>query len=452
MHVVLLVVAMLLGMTSGAWAQRPEWIAEGQTGVMFDPVFSGSYESPALQCQQPAVVRTQYSSSQPEAIPMQSLGPQVAPAYPLVEALPVTERAPEIQCDLPVVSPAAAERCWDVGGLVRGYYRNDQRIQWSGMEDTFGAEGVIAPIFRRQFGNWDTKVEGEFYLNQPFDQNYLDNSPERHSYLANFRVNTFEISKLLISCRRDDFSITVGKMETPFGRYYFPLYTNARIDAPFIRTESILWRETGLNLHWQPGYFVGDVAITNGSENLDSNSSKALISRLGLQNDYSAAGISVKWQDGIGSDEQKEFKNHIGADAMVRFGQFQLSGECIYDEYGFLRPGFDPDDITWYHSIYYRDLNRALNEPCTGMGYYMNLGYKSDYWAIDLNYGEFYPNPIGDLQHDEINRRGIVKAAYSFTPALQPYCAVLIENSGWIAQEDRPRRGLMVLSGLQYVF
>ena len=33
-----------------------------------------------------------------------------------------------------------------------------------------------------------------------------------------------------------------GKMETPFGRTYFPLLTNAWLDAPFLRTEAILWR------------------------------------------------------------------------------------------------------------------------------------------------------------------------------------------------------------------
>ncbi|MGA2062118.1 MAG: hypothetical protein ABSG67_16660, partial [Thermoguttaceae bacterium] len=405
MHVVLLVVAILLGITFGARAQQPDWVAEGQNSAVFGPVFSGSYESPAIQYQQPAVVTaqysanilrqaapvqepvlpaTQYSNSQPEAVPLPIPVPREGPMFPYAEALPITERMPEVQCALPAVSPAAAERCWDVGGLVRGYFRDDQRIQWTGMEESFGAEGVISPMFRRQLGNWETKVEGEFYLNQPFDQNILADTPERRSYLANFRVDTFEISKLLISCRRDDFTITVGKMETPFGRYYFPLYSNARIDAPYIRAESILWRETGILVRYQPGIFVGDVAITNGSEDLDSNSSKALISRLGLQNDYYALGISVKWQDGIGSDEQKEFNNHVGADAMVRFGQFQLSGECIYDEYGFRRPGFDPDDITWYHSIYYRDVNNALNVPCTGVGYYVDLGYKGDYWNIDL--------------------------------------------------------------------
>ena len=451
-HVILLVGVVLLSITCGAWAQQPEWIAEGQNSDMVGSVFNGPYESPAIQYQQPAVATTQYPNSRPEAVPMQIPGPQEAPASPIVEALPITERVPEVRYDLPAVSPAPNERCWDVGGLVRGYYRNDQRIAWSGMEESFGAEGVITPMFRRQFGDWETKVEGEFYINQPFDQNILADTAERRSYLGNFKVDTFEISKLLVYCRRDDWSITLGKMETPFGRYYFPLYSNARIDAPFIRTESILWRETGLMIRYQPGIFVGDVAITNGSEDLDSNSSKAIVSRLGLQNEYSAVGISVKWQDGIGSEDQKEYNNHVGADGMVRLGQFQLSGECIYDEYGFRQPGFDPDDITWYHSIYYRDLNRALNVPLTGVGYYVNLGYKGDYWDIDLNYGEYYPTPIGDPQHDEINRRGIVKAAYSFTPVLKPYCAVLIENSGWIAQADRPHKGFMILSGLQYVF
>ncbi len=188
------------------------------------------------------------------------------------------------------------------------------------MEESFGAEGVIAPMFRRQLGDWETKVEGEFYINQPFDQNILADTPERRSYLANFKVDTFEISKLLISCRRDDFTITVGKMETPFGRYYFPLYSNARIDAPFIRTEAILWRETGMLTPLSTRYFCrrrGDYKRFGGPRQqfiqgggLASRAAKRILS----------AGISVKWQDGIGSEEQKEFNNHVGADGMVRSG------------------------------------------------------------------------------------------------------------------------------------
>ena len=41
---------------------------------------------------------------------------------------------------------------------------------------------------------------------------------------------------------------------------------------------------------------------------------------------------------------------------MYRFGRFTLSGEAIYDQYGFTTPGFNPDDIFWGRSIYYRDL------------------------------------------------------------------------------------------------
>ncbi len=104
------------------------------------------------------------------------------------------------QADMPLVTIAPAESCWSVGGLARGYYRNDQRIEWSGMEESFGAEGVIAPAFRRQFGAWETRVEGEFYLNQPFDRNILADTPERVSYQGNFHVDTFEISQLWISC------------------------------------------------------------------------------------------------------------------------------------------------------------------------------------------------------------------------------------------------------------
>jgi len=45
-------------------------------------------------------------------------------------------------------------------------------------------------------------------------------------------------------------------MDTPFGRTYFPLYSNSRIDAPFIRTEAIGWRQTGVLLHYKHGLLV----------------------------------------------------------------------------------------------------------------------------------------------------------------------------------------------------
>jgi hypothetical protein len=450
MNVILPAVA-LLGGISGVHAQQPVWDGPVQNNAVAGYPVVEHAEPSQIQSQQSAAAASPYPNTQPTVIPILRPEPPAASISPPIEALPSVQSLPTVTNDLPAIQPTATESCWSINGLARGYYRNDQRIQWSGMEETFGAEGVIAPVFRRQLGNWETTVEGEFYLNQPFDRNILADTPTRVSYMGNYDVDVFEISQLSITCRRDDFSIKAGKMVTPFGRTYFPLYSNARIDAPFIRTEAILWRETGFLIHYQPGIFVGDAAITNGSENLDSNSSKAIVARLGLQTEFSALGCSVKWQDGIGSEEQKQFNNHVGADAMVRCGPFQLSGECIYDEYGFYHP-FDPNDITWRHSIYYRELNRAVHVPLTGVGYYADLGYKGQDWDVNLNYGGYYPTEIGNPQHDVPNRRGIIKLAYRFTPALQTYCAALMETSGMIAQEDLNRRGHLLLSGLQYVF
>jgi hypothetical protein len=338
----------------------------------------------------------------------------------------------------------------DVDALVRGYYLNDQRIEWSGLEATFGAEAAVSPAFRHDAGSWETAVEGEFYLNQPFDRNVLASTPELVSYRGNFDVDTFEISQLLLSVRRGDFYVAVGKMVTPFGRTYFPLFTNARLDAPFIRTESVLWRETGVLLRYDPGWLVGDVALVNGGEDRDANSSKGIVSRVGIGTDDASAGVSVKWHDGIGSEEQKQFKNHLGMDFMLRRGRFTLSGEAIYDEYGFRRPGFDPLDITWGRSIYYRDLNYRPGVPITGMGYYLNLGFEDERWSGWLNYGEFYPQQLGHAQHDVVNRRGIIKVLRRLGPHLRIYSTVMVENGGYVAQSNRPRKGTVVLAGLEY--
>ncbi len=336
--------------------------------------------------------------------------------------------------------------------MVRGYYLNDQRLQWSGQESTFGAEGIITPMVRHDMGHSQLTVEGEFYLNQRFDHNVLLDTAERQSYAAHWEVDTFEISELTICLQREAWSLKMGKMETPFGRFYEPLYSNLRIDAPFIRTESILWRETGVLLRYQPGAMVADLAITNGCEDCDTNSMKALVSRVGLENEVAALGFSVKVQDGIGSELQKEYKSHVGVDAMARCGRWVLSGEAIYDQYGFHRPGYDPDQITWERSIYYRDLNRANKDPLTGVGYYASLGYCGERWQTWFNYGEFYPCQIGMPQHDITKRRGYVKVGYSICEHLQVFGVVMAENGGWTAQDGRPRRGNMLLTGLQYVF
>jgi hypothetical protein len=355
----------------------------------------------------------------------------------------------------------AAERDWDLGVVARGYFLNDQRIVWSGMEATFGAEGVLSPVLRHSACGWELSVEGEFYLNQPFERNMLVTGTERQSYQANFETDTFEVSQLFVSAQTEELTIAIGKRETPFGRAYFPLFTNARSDAPFIRTEAILWRETGVFLRYQAGVLAADVAMTNGCEERDTNSSKALLARLGIDTDSFVAGCSVKVQDGVGSDEQKQFNNHVGADCAIRLGRLVLSSEVIYDQYGFWRsysnpdpnkPGYDPDAMFWPRSIYYRDLNYRLETPISGIGYYGNLVYQGSRWLAMLNYGEYYPQSIGDPRHDRMNRRAIGKFLYFFTPALQSYTVVMQENDGYVAQLGRRRNGNYVLTGLQYMF
>jgi hypothetical protein len=337
-------------------------------------------------------------------------------------------------------------------GVVRSYYANDQRIEWTGIEATFGVEGAIAPVYRHRFGNWDMTLLGEFYLNQPFNRNLLLDRKERRSYAANYDVDTVEISQLLLGFRREDLEFRVGKMETPFGRTYFPLYSNSRFDAPFIRTEAIRWRETGILVRYDPNWLVCDVAVTNGCDDRDTNSSKALVSRIGIEQERWAGGISLKIQDGIGSEGQKEYNNHVGADLMYRWGIFTLSAEAIYDQYGFRKTTFDPDNIFWGRSIYYRDLNKAREEPITGVGYYFNLGFTNGRWTGVLNYGEYYPESIGNPKHDVINRRAIVKLDYDLAKRLEAYAVVILETSGYMAQCNRPRRGTAILTGVQYTF
>lgn len=334
--------------------------------------------------------------------------------------------------------------------VVRGYYLNDQRIEWGGLEATFGAEGVVAPSLRYCWNDWETAVEGEFYINQPFNRNVFVDTAERASYLGNYEFDPLEISQLSLSCQRGDLTLKIGKMVTPFGRTHFPLFTNARLDAPFIRTESILWRETGVLMHYTPGHVVADVALTNGSEDRDTNSSKALITRLGLEYPGWGVGVSLKTQDGIGSEDQKQFNNHVGMDFVVRRGRWSVSGELIHDEYGFRRPGFDPLDITWGRSIYYRDQNRAWHEPIYGLGYYVNFGFCGERLSAWLNYGEYYPQQLGDPRHDIPNRRGIVKVDCHITPCSDFYVVVMQETAGYVAQDGRLRRGSVVLCGFQW--
>jgi len=340
----------------------------------------------------------------------------------------------------------------DFGFVGRGYYLNDARIQWSGLEATAAGEGALYGNYHVHSGDWTAAVETELFLNQPSDKNVLLDTQERRSYAANYDFDPLELSRLNVAVRNGDWELRMGKMWSPFGRYYSQLWNNQFIDAPFIRTESIRWRETGLLLRWDPGLWVIDGGVFNGHKNRDANSAKAVFSRIGMQGEHWAVGGSIKFQDGSGSEHQKTFSRYAGFDAMVRQGRWQLSSEVIYDEYGLRRPVFDPMDIFWEKSIYYRDLNDASGDPISGVGYYVTLDYNGPLWTASVSFGQFFPEEIGNVQHDRTQNRGVVKLARAFGDNVQLYSVFIKETEGYIAQEGRPRRGGVLLSGVQFAY
>lgn len=338
---------------------------------------------------------------------------------------------------------------YHLGGRARGYYVNDHRIEFTGQESTFAVEGVVEGGCLERVDGWDLSLETQFFLNQPFDRNMLVDTPERQSFTANFQPDPFEISQLYVGARHGDFYLALGRFVTPFGRFYFPNYRNNFDDSPFIRSEAILFRETGLLAQWDPGIWTFTGAIVNGGFQQDTNSSKAIVARVGIDQPGYALGTSVKWQDGIGSEGQKTYNNHAGVDGMLRCGAWTLSAEAIYDQYGLRRPGTPLNSITWGRSLYYRDLNNGQHIPITGFGYYVNLGYAGPWWTLMLNYGEFYPEQIGNRRQDEVTRRGLIKFSRHWSPHFETYGIVLRENDLALAFDHSTRLGIYLIVGGQ---
>lgn len=337
-------------------------------------------------------------------------------------------------------------------GNVRGFFSADHRVDFTGQEFFAGAEASTMAKLVHDEGAWQSSVTGELYFNQPFDRNVLVDYPLRESFSHNFEIETLEISQLFISAKRNDWTADFGKFLTPFGRFRAPLISNVRNDAPFIRTESIQFRETGFQLRYEPNALRLAAAITNGGENRDTNSSKAIIARAGFDTGNLAGGASVKWQDGIGSEGQKEFNNHAGVDFAIKRGRLTLSSEWIYDQYGLRRPGFNLDDIDWGRSIYNRQLNNGLNVPLSGWGWYANAVYRGDVATTVLQYGEFHPDAIGDNIHDQVTRRVSSKYIRRISERLDFYVSAVFENRVENAQDGRFRKGTYILSGVQFNF
>jgi|GEM_PF-877665 len=458
-HIDVLSISRNFGVAGASPPQPPQ---QGQV-TRLPAVPAGDWQSQAIRTTGAAQAFDASVAPTAHAAPIQGQPAQIEPSEEdSTKALPaafVEELPPSRQLDVdqgPEIEIEVEDGTWwdtlryDLSAYGRGYYRSDRRLWFTGLESTFAVEGGLSGFVEAPQPNWTYRLDAELYLNQPYDRNVLVDTPTRASFANNFDVDVLEISQLALSGRRGDFMVSVGKMVTPFGRFYFPLFTNAMNDAPFIRSEAIRWRETGILLQYDPSIFVGTLALTNGGLDRDANSSKAMIARLGMEEENWAVGTSIKWQDGIGSEAQKERNNHIGLDGMVKWGSWILSGEVIYDQYGFRKGNVMPDDVFWGRSLYNRQVRHPDGGTVDGVGYYIDLGYVAEYWQLHFNYGEYYPDAIGDRIHDETSRRGIVKFAYHLNEYFSWYSMLMLENSVPHAFDNtHPREGFFLLLGFQ---
>ncbi len=331
---------------------------------------------------------------------------------------------------------------------VRAFLIDDQRIQWSGVENSFSAEAVLQLNYHRHLAGLNLQVQTEVLISQPFNRNILSDE-YRIRYRQNFDIDPVSFKQLFIGVEAASFTLKLGKFVSPFGRSHVPSLCNAYIDQPFIRAESIMRWDTGLAVSLTPGPFSLDLALVNGSEDQDTNSAKALIGRVGLGGQNWAIGLSGKYFGDQGSETQKMYSDHLGVDLMVRLGRLTLSGELIHDRYGLHRP-LSEAEVTWPRSYYYRDIHRAFKTAITGTGGYVNLNWQGSSVSVNLNYGEFHPVQIGQPLHDEMNRRLLASLTIRFFEGLQLFVSTLFEN-------DRPREPVfsgaspyMYMLGLQF--
>lgn len=317
-------------------------------------------------------------------------------------------------------------------GLFRGYLRDDARITWTGLETSFGAEGVLRPSFVSRTGDWVVATEGEFFLNMRYGSSILS-SPERDLYRANFEVDMFQIQQLFVEATYGDTTLRIGRSRTPFGRYQSPMFTNSLQDAPFLRTEVISFFETGIFIRYRPNEVVFDLAIVNGEADLDTNSSKAIITRLGYETAYWTVGFSIKYQDGISSEWQKRYSNYCGLDGSIALGNWLIYSEVVTDQHGLHRdptqdPNFNPLNFG-RRSLYGRDVNSGEDKSAiSGVGAHLGVTYRADSWLVDLCYGNYQPKAIGLPSHDVSTNRLLFKTAFVAARNLEVFLIALAEN------------------------
>ncbi len=315
---------------------------------------------------------------------------------------------------------------------------------------SFGVEGKFKADFRKIRNGKTLFATLELFLNQPYGKNMLTDQ-ERKKYIESFKKNSVEISRLMIGYKSENFFIGIGKGISNFGKFYFPIFiNNYKFASPFIRSEAILLRETGIFFSYKLSLISLSLAIVNGEENMDTNSFKAGIVRLGFDFPFLKFGVSVKAHDGIGSEQQKIYKNHLGGDFIIKSGKFSLSGELIYDQYGFHKD-FDESEIFWPTSVYYRDIFYKYNTPIEGIGGYLNFKIEGKKALLNFSYGQYIPQKIGHQYHDQDIKRFIVKIRKGILREISIFAVGILENEKEKREEWRKgEKGYAFLIGLEF--
>jgi hypothetical protein len=129
---------------------------------------------------------------------------------------------------------------------------------------------------------------------------------------------------------------------------------------------------------------------------------------------------------------------------MFKLSNIEFSAEAIWDEYGFHRY-YDPQEIFWPNSIYYRELFKAYKEPIKGFGWYSNIKIDIKKILINLNYGVYEPENIGNIYHDITIKRFIVKFSFEPLTELRVFFTGVLENT---KPEESWREGAKGFAGL----
>ncbi|MGE0433688.1 MAG: hypothetical protein AB7K09_11910 [Planctomycetota bacterium] len=339
------------------------------------------------------------------------------------------------------------------GGFIRAYYRNDQRIFFSGVETTFGAEaGLHARATWRRDG-WDLSAATRFAINQPYNLNlFRVGLSGPNGYQKNFVVNELEIKEMYLEVGYGDLLFVAGKKATFIGaRPMQRAYANDGVDRPFLHTEIIDPTEVGVWAHLTPGCFEFIAGVSNGVEDIDTNSSKAVIARIGVNLPHMRFGVSARLFNRVGSEFQKYYSNYVVGDFMLMRDGWYAGIEVGWDEHG-LRRKLTDLSLLDRRSYYGLDVYNGETNPVWGFGIGVAAGYVGQVVRAEISLSSYRPEPIGIPTHDAAVFRFLAKLAITpfHSPDVELFAVYIDEPRRPVDPLIQTTRNWFIYTGMQY--